>query len=141
MVMIDTTTILPFFLVLALVYGSLEISRVFSNKGVKGIISIVIAFFAITSPELVAFLGFVMPYAAVFFIVFFLLGFLISFFKEKDHEVNYIMIVVILALVLMFLSNYENFSLFNLQNENFLGMIVLLVIAVIFYAAFKIKEQ
>ena len=50
MPLIDTSFILPFFFTLALVYGSLEISKTFQNKGVKAIIAVVIAIFAATFP-------------------------------------------------------------------------------------------
>jgi len=43
----------------------------------------------------------------------------------------------VLALVLIFLSNQQNIGIINIQDQNFIGMLVLLVIAAIVYAAYK----
>lgn len=141
MAVLEIATLLPFFLVLALVYGSLEVSGIFKNKGVKGVIAIVLAFFAVSSPPVVAFINEIMPYIAVFFIVVFLAGFLSSFFKGKGDgkERDWILIVIILALGLIFLTGQDSFSIFTLQDQNFIAMAVLLVIVLLFYGVYKIK--
>jgi len=84
MAFLDLQVMLPFFLVLAIVYGALEVAKVFENRGVKGIIAVVIAFFSVSSAEIVAVINSVLPYAALFFVGFFFLAFLASFFKEKE---------------------------------------------------------
>ena len=140
MATIDVNVILPFFFVLAIVYGALEVSKVFQNKGVKAIIALVIAFFASTSPPAVEFIFFILPYAAMFFVVFFFVGFLLSFFKDKGEK-DYALIMVILALVLIFISGQDNLKFINLQDQNFVGMIVLLVIALILYSAYNLKSS
>ena len=135
--------ILPFFFVLAIVYGSLEVSGIFGNRGVKVIISLVIAFFSALTPFVSELVIFVIPYAAVFFIAFFFLGFVLSFFKGKGGkgEKDYSMLLVILALLLIFLSSGENFGIFSLEDENFVGMVVLLVIALVIFAGYKMGKD
>ncbi len=138
MVVLDFGSMIPFFFVLALVYGSMEVAEVFKNRGVKVVISVAVAFFAVSSPQVVELINWVMPYAAIFFIAFFLLGFVMSFFKGKGGESkDYIPILVILALVLVFLGSQEGLGFLSLDDPNFLGMIVLLVIVLILYAAYK----
>lgn len=139
MVVIETSVLLPFFLVLALVYGGLEVSGTFKNKGVKGLISLVVAFFAITSAEMVALINSIMPYAALFFIGFFLLGLLLSPFKKdkEGKERDPVLAVVIVGLVLLFLSRQEHLGILDVGNQNFLALAVLLLIALIFYGAYK----
>jgi len=135
----DLNIMLPFFFVLAIVYGALEVSGVFKNKGVKGIIALVIAFFSVSSPAVVEIINSLLPYAALFFIVFFFLGFAVSALKGKDKErkIDFGLLVAVLALVLIFLSNQQNIGIINIQDQNFIGMLVLLVIAAIVYAAYK----
>lgn len=139
MVTFDVNFILPFFFVLAIVYGGMEVSKVFSNKGVKAIIAVVIAFFASSSPEAVAIIFYILPYAAIFFIAFFFLGFILSLFKGEKKDVT--LIVVALALILIFLAAQNSLEIINLQDQNFLAMIVLLVIALLLYGGYKIRSE
>ena len=98
---------LPFVFVLAVVYGGLELSKVMQNKGVKGLISIVIAFFAVSTPTLAGFLKQVLPYAAVGFIIIFFLGFLFSFAKGKEGEKkDYVLLLIEAALIFVALGAF-----------------------------------
>ena len=140
MALIDINFILPFFFILAIVYGSLEVSKVFQNKGVKAIIALVIAIFAASSPVAVEFILFILPYATIFFVVFFLFGFVASYFKQKEgEEKDFTVIAAVLAIVLLFLASQESMEFISIEDSNFVGMIVLLVIALILYAVYKIK--
>ena len=136
----DLTTMLPFFLVLAIVYGALEVSKVFQNKGVKAIIAVVIAFFSISSPAVVEFLFSILPYAALFFIAFFFLGFISSFLKGKEGEKKDVgLVLVVLALVLIFLASQQN--IIAIGDQNLVGVIVLLVVVLILYAGYQAKGE
>jgi len=133
--------LLPFFFVLAIVYGALEISSVFTNRGVKAIISVVLAFFAISSPAAIGFILFLIPYATIFFIAFFFLGFVLSVFKAKGGgERDYALVIIGAALLLLFISSEEYLDIINIQDENFIGTIVFLIIMLILLAAYKIKD-
>ena len=138
----DVFSLLPFLFILAIVYGALEISKVFENKGVKAIISVVMAFFAMLSPGVTELVLFIIPYATMFFIAFFFLGFVLSFFKSEGKGgsggKDYTLIIIVLGLFLLFISSdYQD--IVDIQDDNFVAMIVLLVIALIFLAAYRIK--
>lgn len=142
MPLIDIPTLLPFLFILAVVYGALEFSDVFKNRGVKVIIAVVLAFFAASSAEAIVFINFILPYAAFFFVAFFFLAFVLSFFKgDKKGEKDYIPLIVILALIVIFLGSSEGLNIINIQDQNFLGMIVLLVIALLLYAGYKMGKN
>lgn len=142
MVVFDFNLLLPFFFMLAIVYGALEISKVFENKGVKAIIAVVIAFFSISSPAIIELVIFFLPYAALFFIAFFFLGFVMSFFKDgKGGKKDYVLIIIVLGLLLLFISSEEYQDIINIQDQNFIGMVVLLVVVLILYAAYRIEGK
>ena len=139
---LDVFSLLPFFFILAIVYGALEVSKVFENKGAKAIIALVMAFFAMLSPGVTEFILFIIPYATMFFIAFFFLGFVLSFFKSEGKDgsggKDYTLIIIVLGLFLLFItSDYQD--IVDIQDDNFVAMIVLLVIALIFLAAYRIK--
>jgi hypothetical protein len=135
-------TVIPFLFILAIVYGGLEVSNVFKKNAVKAIISLVVAFFGITSPMVVGVIVRFMPYAAIFFMVFFLIGFLMTFFKEEGKEKkDYPLIIAFLALLLIFLSSQENLNIISFQDQNFLATIILLVILLIIYGGYKAKND
>ena len=122
--------LLPFFFLLAIVYGSLEISKVFKNKAVNAIIAIVLGLFAVITPGVSAFILTIMPYAAVVFVIVFFIGFLKSFFVGKDEEKDYTIPVIIAGLILIFIASQgENLSrwipsLNFLSDENFIVAII-----------------
>lgn len=140
--------LLPFFFVLAVVYGALEVSKIFKSSGVKGIISVVIALFAVVSPGVAEFIYQVLPYAVIFFVVFFFIGFVRSFFKGKEGEKrDYILPIIIGGLIIIFLSSQGD-ALKNLfpsagflSNDNFIVAVILVVILMILYAAYKAAKE
>jgi len=138
------TSVLPFFLVLAIVYGALEISGVFRNKAANMTIALVVAFFAITSAPTVAFIMQLLPYAAIFFVIVFLIGFIISFFRGKGRGADLTLLAVVAVLLIIFFANQgynilENLlpSSFPVTSENFTQIIGIVLVVAIFYAAYK----
>ena len=100
---------LPFLFVLAIVFGGLEMSGVFagkSGKAVKLLISAVIAFVAASSPEVLALLQGLLPYAAMLFIAVFFVGFLWKLGSKKDKKKDYTLVLIIAALGLVALSAF-----------------------------------
>lgn len=131
---------LPFFLVLVLVYGALHMADVFKNKGVIAIISLIIAFFSISYAPLISLIWAIFPYVAIFLIAFFFLGFIISFFRKqaaKDWPLIAIVCGLLLLLGARFGSSMIEFSYFPISSTNFLMIIGLVILIVIFYAAYK----
>lgn len=138
------TSIMPFFLVLAIVYGALEMSGVFRNRAVNAIIALVIAFFAIMSADVTAFIMQIMPYAAILFVVIFLAGFVISFFRGRVGGMNLTLLAVVAILLLIFLANqgYDILqdllpSGFPVTGENLVLIIGIVLIIAIFYMVHK----
>lgn len=140
------TTAIPFLFVLAVVYGALEVSDIFKNRGVKGIIAIVVALFAVTNEQLVEFIYLVLPYAAVLFIVVFFLAFIVSIFKGRGREggrkVNFTLLAVAIALVLLFLAGQgESLDFLNIGDSNLIAIIGFILIVLIFYAAYRYEAK
>jgi hypothetical protein len=122
---------IPFFLVLAIVFGGLEIGAPFKNKAAKGLIALVVALYAASSPDISSFLLQIMPAAAGLFIVVFLIGFLKKTFfgeKKRGEERNYGLIIVILALVLVFLAG-QGRTLEQWLPSGFMGADTLILLA------------
>ena len=127
---------IPFFFMLAIVFGALEVGGVFKNKGVKIIISLVIAAFAATNEQAVQFIFYVLPYATIFFVVVFFLGFIVKSRKEGDKD--WFLMAIVLILFLLLLMNFE--SLTGIAGDlgttiaTVLGVIIVLMV---FYAAYQ----
>lgn len=131
---------IPFFFVLAVVYGSLEVSNVFKKSSVKGMISLAIAAVTLTSEAVTVFVMDILPYAAILFVIFFILGFILNIFKGDDKKVDFSLVAVIAALVLVFISTQQEF-IENyvpwLSSENSVFIVAGILLLMIFYAAYK----
>lgn len=136
----------PLLFIVAVVYGALEVSGVFRNKGVKAIISVAIAFMGMTYSPLAVFINEVLPYAAIFFMVIFFLGFLFSFFRRGAGK-DYVLIVIILGIFLLLLARTESdvasllSSWTNITTQNLMALLGLGLVIVILSAAYKIGQQ
>ncbi len=140
--------ILPFLLVLAIVYGALEVSKVFGNRGVKAIIAVVFAFFAILNQGVVNFINAVLPYAAVFFVGLFLVWIVLKPLigkKPGAGERDPVMIIIILGLVMIVLARAQTTGYFPsggiLSNENLIWIVGLIILAFVLYKAYKIGPK
>ncbi len=149
------TSVIPFFLVLAIVYGALDVSGVFKNRAANAVIAMVIAFFAMTSEPAVAFIMQVLPYAAILFVIIFFIGFVISFFRGKEGRggrerggPDLTLLAVIAVLIIIFLANQGYDALqdllpsgFPITSENFALIIGIILIIAIIYAAYKSSKS
>ena len=142
MAMIDITsleTILPFILVVAIVYGAMETAGMFRNRAVKTIIAVVLGFFAITNYQIVQLINGMLPYAAIVFVVIFVAGYVRKSMSGGDKDNT--MIIIIMALALLFIaslaSSSSGFMLY--QYTEFLWLIGVVVVVAILYGAFKMK--
>ena len=146
--MLSMETLLPFFLVLAITYGALEVSKVFANRGVKAIIAVVFAFFAILNSQVIAFINSILPYAAVFFVVIFLVWIVLKPLmgkKAEGEKRDPVIIVVILVLVLIILARLQatgdlpSYGFFT--SENLIWIVGLAIVAFVIYKVYKIGAQ
>lgn len=137
------TFALPLIFVFAVVYGALEVSKVFKNKRVNGLIALVIAFFAIGSEQVTNLIYQILPAATILFIIVFFLGFIFAPFKKKEGEKrDFTLIIMVAALVLVLLvtQGYDWISdilPYNVSSENFMYAGGLILIIAILYAAYK----
>ncbi|MCK5023334.1 MAG: hypothetical protein KAS04_04125 [Candidatus Aenigmarchaeota archaeon] len=137
---------LPFFLVLAIVFGALEVSQVFSNKAVKAIIAFVFAAFSVMNMQVVAMINFLLPYAAGFFVLFFLVWIILKPLRGKGGDgkgdkKDPLILIVVLVLVLVIMTRLGDtgysYSLGFLANPNLLWIIGIVVVVFIIYKAYK----
>ncbi len=138
--MIDFYTLgIPFFFMLAIVYGALEMTEIFKNKGVKAILATAVAAISITNSGLVEGINFYLPYAAGFFIVVFFIRFLQKGFKDKK---DWTLVTIVLGLALLiFVHQGESFrSLLDkgpLGYDNMIILIAIVFMIIMFYSAYK----
>ena len=141
---ISIEILLPFFLVLAIVYGALEVSHIFRNKAVKGIIAVVFAFFSVMNYEVVMLINSLLPYAALFFIALFFFWFIKKPFSGGGKS-DPVLVIIILGLVLIFFARLiatENIPEYSfLANPNLLWAAGLVIILLILWKAYKTGSQ
>ncbi len=133
---------IPFFFLLAIVYGGLEIGGVFKNRGVKIIISIAISAIGFASPDVVGLINQFIPYAAIFFIAVFFLGFIGKALKGKKPSKDWPLVIVVVGLVLIFLARMgegfrDFFDQLPITYDNFVIIIAVVAFIALVYAAFR----
>ncbi len=137
------TQIIPFLFVLAVVYGALDYSNVFKKNSVKGLVSLAIAFFALTSQFVIDFIYGVLPYAVILFVVVFFLAFIARLVggKGKERKIDWSLAMIVIILLLIFLASYgEDLVITFLPSVNvteFMYAVGLILILLIFYAVYK----
>lgn len=145
---LDASTLnflLPFLLVLAIVYGALEMSGPIKNKAARFIISLVLAIFAATYEPAVVMINQLLPYAAGLFVVVFLLGFIKSLFRgEKGKETDFTLLAIIAGLAAIFFAGPVGSGLFGtaaslgpISSENLAAAAGLLFVLIMLVVAYK----
>jgi hypothetical protein len=140
--------LIPFLFVLAIIFGILELTGVFRNRGVKLLISLSIAFFTVTNSAFVELLWSQFALISGFFIVMFFIAFVLQVFGIRGQAPTGgegIMIngaILVLLLVFGFASsNLLPQIPFLGGGTNLISIAALILILVIFWAAFKTGEQ
>jgi hypothetical protein len=137
------TYIIPFIFVLAVVYGALDFANVFRKNSAKGLVSLAIAFFALTSEPVTEFIYGILPYAVILFVVVFFLAFIVKLLKGKggERKTDWTLAMIVIVLVLIFLASQgEDLVtefLPSMPVENFMYAVGLILILLIFYAVYK----
>jgi hypothetical protein len=136
---VSMETLLPFALLLAVVYGALETSGIFRNKALKAVVSVVIAFFGVANYSVVQFLNSVLPFVAIIFLLVFIVGFAKKSLSgsEKDNTLIIIIIALILLLIGSFMNSDSGFGF--TQNTDLVWLIGIVLILAIIFAAYKMK--
>jgi hypothetical protein len=130
-------TLLPFMLVLAIVYGAMDTAGIFRNRALKFIISVVVAFFSISNVMLVEALNAYLPYAAVFFLAVFVFGFIKKSLSGGGRDNT--LIIIILGLFILLVASYTRTGGLQ-QYSDFLWFIGVAFLVILFYAAYKMKK-
>ena len=131
-------TLLPFLLVLAVVYGAMDTAKMFSNRALKTIISVVMAFFAISDSSVVAMLNAMLPYAAIFFILIFVAGYVKRSLGGKQGQDN-TMVIIIIVLALLLMASYARAEGGMYEYSEFFWFVGVIAIISVLYAAYKMK--
>lgn len=140
---------IPFFFLLAVVYGALGISGLFKNRAVNGIIALVIAFFGMTYQPFVGWLYIIMPYAIALFIAVFFIGFVAKLFKSKKGEPkDYTLILIVIGLFLIlfvrFGEDIEDWTTsfgIPITYENLVGIVGIIVLIAFLYGGYKLSRS
>jgi len=133
-------TAIPFFFIVAVVDGSLEVSNVFKKSSVKGMRSLAIAAVTLTSEAVTVFVYEILPYAAILFTIFFIIGFILSVFKGDGKEIDWVLIAIIATLILTVISVKSDFIEMYIpwfSGENAVFIVAAILLITIFYAAYK----
>lgn len=137
------THMIPFLFVLAVVYGALDYSNVFKKNSVKSLVSLAIAFFALTSQFVIDFIYGILPYAVILFVIVFFLAFIARLVggKGKERKIDWSLAMIVIILFLIFLASYGEDIVTSLLPsmpvENFMYAVGLILILLIFYAVYK----
>lgn len=139
-------TLIPFLFVLAIVFGFLDLLKIFGrNVAVNFLIALSMAFFSITNAAFVNMLWSYFGSITTFFIVMFLLAFVFEVFglrKDKREPASSIIIyggILFILLSLWFLSaKYVPDLPFIGSGQNLLFLFAIIFVLAIFWAAYKI---
>lgn len=136
------TFLLPFLLMLAIVYGALQMGSPIKNRGANFIISVVIALFAASNQQAVDLINQMLPYAAVLFVAVFVLGFIWK--GVKDKKVDFTLLAIVAALAAILLASPVGQELFGmaqssgpLSSDNLAAGAGLLFVLIMLVVAYK----
>lgn len=138
--------LLPFFFVLAIVYGLLNLVKIFDKNSINLIIALVFGFFASSYPPFLYFFyrnfGFLLwTFIILFFIAFFLeaLGLRKKKVPEgKEHIPMMMGSIILILLVTMGFGIISKFEIPFLGTENFMVIVGLFLLGLIFYYAYEL---
>jgi hypothetical protein len=140
-------TLIPFLFVLAIVFGVLDLTKIFRNRGVNFLVALAIAFFTITNTAFISMLWSYFGSITTFFIVMFLLAFVFEVFglrgKGGQHHPTSAIIIdagilfILLSIGFLYASYIPEFPFIG-GGQNLVFLFIIIFILVIFWAAFKI---
>ena len=139
--------LIPFLFVLAVVYGALQVANVFKNRAVNFIISLAVAFFAVSNTFFVNLLWSQFGNITVFFIAMFFIIFVLEAFGLRKGEkkgraaegliISGGILFGLLAIGSLYLDLIPSLPIIG-GGENLLLFFAIVFILAIFWAAFKI---
>ena len=137
----DQQFVVTFLFTLAVVFGMLQIGKVFKNKAVIALISLALAFFASTYSPFVTTLWNYLPSITWFFVGLFFIAFVLELTRKvggEGEDRTLTMIVTALALLVFLVIGARNVpSLEFIGQQNLLMLVGLIFMLVLFFAAYK----
>jgi len=140
-------TLIPFLFVLAIVFGVLELTKIFKNRGVNFLVALAIAFFTITNTAFVSMLWSYFGSITTFFIVMFLIAFVFEVFglRRGGHPptssiiINAGILFILLSIGFLYVSQIPELPFVG-GGQNLLFLLIIIFILVIFWSAFRIGQ-
>lgn len=146
--LLSEQTLIPFLFVLAIIFGVLELTGIFRNRAVNFLVALSISFFTITNASFVNMLWSQFGNITSFFIIMFFIAFVLEIFglrgKDKAKDDDIIIYGAILLILFSFGFVYSNLipSIPYIGGgSNFIVLIAIILILVIFWRAFKIGAE
>ena len=148
--LISMEFILPFLFTFAVIFGVLEITKVFPNKGVLAIISLVFAYFASTNQMFLTLFNQNFIYLGGFFIAMFLLLFVLEIFGlrpgktkaptdiMKEFAIHSFILVVLLTVGFYRIESLD-IDIGFISNSDLALLIGVIVIIGLFWAVFRLS--
>jgi hypothetical protein len=138
--------LIPFLFVLAVVFGAVNASNVFRNRGVNLLVSVALAFFAASNTSFISFLWSQFGSISIFFIAMFFIIFTLEAFgvrkgqKGKDSSdalvINGAILFLLFSIGYLFIGSFPTLPIVG-GGQNLLLLLFVVFMVVIFWFAYK----
>ena len=137
--------LVPLAFSLAIIFGILEITRIFRNKAVNFIVAFTLSIFAVINSAFVSFLWANLVFVAAFFIIMFFIIFVYKVFGSGRKNVDAIImngaiLFVLLSLSYLYINSFPSVPFIG-GGENLILLIAIVLILSIFWAVFKTGSE
>ena len=140
----STEFLIPFLFSMAVIFGVLEITNVFKNRGVNFVIAITLSFFATSSPFFINLLWSYFGDVAIFFIVMFFITFVFEVLgvRKSGHMrpdaiiINGAVLFVLLSVGYLYIDMLPPIPFVG-EGENLLLMVLVVLVLAVFWSAYK----
>ena len=141
-------TLIPFLFVLAIIFGVLELTKIFQNRGVNFLVALAIAFFTITNTAFVDMLWSYFGGITTLFIIMFFIAFIFEVFglrKPGQHQptssiiINGGILFILLSIGFLYANQIPELPFLG-GGQNLIFLFIIIFILVIFWSAFRIGK-
>lgn len=144
--LLSEQVLIPFLFVLAIIFGVLELTKIFRNRAVNFLIALSMAIFTVTNSSFIAMLWSYFGSITTFFIVLFLIAFVFEVFglrKGGQRDVVSSIIIdggilfILLSIGFLYTGQIPELPFIG-GGQNLLFLFIIIFILVIFWSTFKI---
>jgi len=139
--------LIPFLFVLAVVFGAVNASNVFRNRGVNLLVSVALAFFAASNTSFISFLWSQFGSISIFFIAMFFIIFTLEAFgvrkgqhgKDSSSDaliINGAILFLLFSIGYLYIGSFPSLPIIG-GGQNLLLLLFIVFIIVIFWFAYK----